>query len=459
MKKSQYKPKLLDVNSMAIIKCGHKPTLDRIKSKCTVYIKIDDKRVPLRMFKEYDSPDIIGIPRFLVNKKRPISDAGWEKISFNFTKELREYQKPAVEAILKSYESGDYGGILKAETGTGKSIMALYVASKIGMPVLIVVPLLKILNQWKENILQFTDVKEYEIGIIQSRFEIWQGKKIVLGVLQSLSRRLDKGYSKEMFKYFGLTIWDEGHKLGAYRFSEVVKLFHDKYRLMLSATPRRHDDSDRVFKYHIGNIVYNLSKKLLKPIVYRVKYMGTIGKVFGTNKIRRKGQLLTRMAKDRTRAMTVAALAKTSAKHGRKVAVMADRIELLRKVENELKDSGFKLSKFYSNFRDASGDIILATYQSMGMAVDIPALDTLIMATPRVDVEQAVGRILRLKKGKKRPIVFDIVDMQHRDLVKDSHKRKIYYAKKGYEVKDLDFTERRKRDALRNSGELDRLSA
>lgn len=42
--------------------------------------------------------------------------------------------------------------------------------------------------------------------------------------------------------------------------------------------------------------------------------------------------------------------------------------------------------------------------------LDIPALDTLILATPMSDVEQAVGRILRPSAGKKPPIVVDIRD-------------------------------------------------
>ena len=42
--------------------------------------------------------------------------------------------------------------------------------------------------------------------------------------------------------------------------------------------------------------------------------------------------------------------------------------------------------------------------------LDIPKLDTLILATPMSDIIQSVGRILRVHDEKKEPIVVDIID-------------------------------------------------
>jgi len=61
--------------------------------------------------------------------------------------------------------------------------------------------------------------------------------------------------------------------------------------------------------------------------------------------------------------------------------------------------------------------LILATYGMASEALDIPALNTLILATPRADVEQSVGRILRDSRGGGADgdgflpaLVVDIVD-------------------------------------------------
>ena len=52
--------------------------------------------------------------------------------------------------------------------------------------------------------------------------------------------------------------------------------------------------------------------------------------------------------------------------------------------------------------------VILATYAMAAEALDIKTLTTLIMATPKTDVTQSIGRILRSKDHN--PVVFDIVD-------------------------------------------------
>jgi superfamily II DNA or RNA helicase len=58
----------------------------------------------------------------------------------------------------------------------------------------------------------------------------------------------------------------------------------------------------------------------------------------------------------------------------------------------------------------AKAQVIFATSQYASEGLDIPALDTLVLASPMSDVEQAVGRIQRPFDGKKDPIVVDVRD-------------------------------------------------
>ena len=75
--------------------------------------------------------------------------------------------------------------------------------------------------------------------------------------------------------------------------------------------------------------------------------------------------------------------------------------------------------------------IIIATYSMAAEALDIKTLTTLIMATPKTDIEQAVGRILRTKHI--RPIVVDIVD-NHDIFQNQWRKRKTFYMKNNYKI-------------------------
>ena len=54
--------------------------------------------------------------------------------------------------------------------------------------------------------------------------------------------------------------------------------------------------------------------------------------------------------------------------------------------------------------------VILGTYQMVKEALDLPALDVMVLAIPRSDIIQSVGRILREHPGKKAPVVVDFVD-------------------------------------------------
>ena len=53
---------------------------------------------------------------------------------------------------------------------------------------------------------------------------------------------------------------------------------------------------------------------------------------------------------------------------------------------------------------------ILSTYSMAKEGLDIPRLDTLVMACPKGDVVQASGRVQRKHSEKHTPLIIDIVD-------------------------------------------------
>jgi predicted helicase len=55
--------------------------------------------------------------------------------------------------------------------------------------------------------------------------------------------------------------------------------------------------------------------------------------------------------------------------------------------------------------------IIFATFSQAHEGLDIPTLDTVILASPKSDITQSIGRIMRETKGKKNnPHIYDIHD-------------------------------------------------
>jgi superfamily II DNA or RNA helicase len=82
--------------------------------------------------------------------------------------------------------------------------------------------------------------------------------------------------------------------------------------------------------------------------------------------------------------------------------------------------------------------IIIGTYAMASEALDIKTLTTLVMATPKTDITQAVGRILRTKDHT--PLVIDFID-QHDVFLNQWKKRKSYYKKENYKIISCDSNE------------------
>ena len=109
-----------------------------------------------------------------------------------------------------------------------------------------------------------------------------------------------------------------------------------------------------------------------------------------------------------------------AAASGRRVLVVGDRVEQLQYLRKRIleKSSGVSAGLYVGSvdkrrltkeqLEVAKGcDVVLATYGMMAEGTDIPALDTLFLATPRTDVEQVVGRIQRHCEGKKSLLIVD----------------------------------------------------
>jgi superfamily II DNA or RNA helicase len=82
--------------------------------------------------------------------------------------------------------------------------------------------------------------------------------------------------------------------------------------------------------------------------------------------------------------------------------------------------------------------IVLATFAMAQEALDIKSLSILVMATPKTDITQSIGRILRVRHDN--PIVVDIVD-RHEIFQNQWTQRKRFYKKCNYKILYKDSTQ------------------
>jgi superfamily II DNA or RNA helicase len=136
------------------------------------------------------------------------------------------------------------------------------------------------------------------------------------------------------------------------------------------------------------------------------------------------------------------------AKMGRKILILSDRREHLSAFEAELRLGGqTDIGYYVGGMKQAALDtsekcaIILGTFAMASEAMNIPALNTVLLATPKSNIEQSVGRILREKKEARKfpPYILDIVDAPHKGCLGQWNRRRVYYKACGYKINMIDY--------------------
>ena len=364
---------------------------------------------------------------------------------------LREYQKPWVSEVFDKLHSGAYDVFGKAYTGSGKTVMSLEVARRLKRTTLVIVDQEFLRDQWIDSASRILGVPKDRIGLIQGKICDYEGKDIVIGMIQTL---YNKEFAKHIYDYFGFVILDEAHTVGAEKFSRVLWKFPARYRLAVSATPERNDPLQKILNLHLGEVSVELNKKHRKSIVRYVEYYGVPS--WYANISPKNGRYIQELSEDQARNFLIARIVKNLYDRGRNILVVSDRIQHLevlmlicRSFGIPVEDMGqatryrnrwtfakdkspktkpkniapggefvpVKLQLISKKIPQPQVDeaktkrIVFATYSMFQKGVDVPSLDAGIDATPRSKATQVHGRILRQREGKKVPIWVTIRDV------------------------------------------------
>ena len=401
------------------------PYDDEVKKALTFKVKsyIGSQEDTIYAYEE--TKDGLLVPRCFV--PAPVDEAEWIHIDIPFHGRLRKYQQALCDRWL------DVGqGIIASSTGSGKTVMALYIAHKIGLKTLIVVSSAQLLEQWCERVKEFCG---FAPSIIRGSICDYSAP-ITVGMIHTLA--FGKNIPRDnLLTVFGLTIYDEVHHLGAPVFNRAVQIFWDKHRLGLSATPKRSDGLTPLIEYHIGEVVAYYGKALVKPLVFLVRYYDrdcSLEGCFTYDGEINMPRYINRLSKALVRnRMIVLFIEKMMAKE-RRILVLSDRKEQIEILRSLLVERGHsdRVAVMTGEKREEPRQVILATYGVCGEGFDMPELDCLILATPRFKIKQPLGRLLRPKE--KKPIVIDIVDNSLSRLLKS---REAFYTHQDIEYKTV----------------------
>ena len=373
------------------------------------------------------------IPRKRAQPRRQIKDV------LNYRIKL---EKLDVDDYYGFEIDGNRRFVLGDFTVTHNTVLSLNIISRIKKKTLIIVHKEFLLNQWVERIGQFLPTAR--VGRIQGQIIDIEDKDIVLGMLQSLSM---KDYPETLFQSFGLTIIDEVHHISSEVFSRALFKLVTKYMLGLSATMERKDGTTKVFKMFLGNVVYKGDREEEHAVVVRgIEYKAN-DEEFNEVKLDYRGNvaystMISKLCTYNHRTEFILKIVKDmfEENENQQIMILAHNKNILKYLHDAIKSRNIMNSSvgYYVGgmkeeaLKETEGKkVVIATYSMAAEALDIKSLTTLIMATPKTDIEQAVGRILRQKHGT--PIVVDIIDY-HQPFKNQWTKRKAFYKKHNYKI-------------------------
>jgi superfamily II DNA or RNA helicase len=327
---------------------------------------------------------------------------------------------------------------------THNTIMALNIVSVLQKKTLIIVHKEFLMNQWIERIADF--IPDARVGKIQGAVFDVEGKDIVIGMIQTL---YDREFPPNAFASFGLTIIDEVHRIGSEQFSKTLLRVITPYMLGISATVDRKDGLTRVLNMFIGEKIYTEERENDDPVCVRAvefvstdpefnevvydyrgnpQYSTMISKLCAFN---RRNDFIVRIISDLVEENPENQIMILAHQRGI-LTYMYDAIQHRKIASVGFYVGGMKQTDLQTT---ESKQIVLATYAMAAEALDIKTLSTLVMITPKTDIIQSVGRILRVKH--ENPIIVDIVD-KHDVFQKQWIQRRRFYKKCNYRIRQIE---------------------
>ena len=380
-------------------------------------------------------PKWYGFDKFGPYKKEKINSG--EDVNINFNGSVREEQIPVVEAYMKS----KYGGLLELPCGFGKTVIALNIMSRIKKKTIIIVHKEFLVSQWFERIEQF--LPNVTIGKIQGKTTNIDAD-IVICMLQSIAM---KDYPIDMFSSFGLTIIDECHHMSAEVFSNALFKIVTNKMLGLSATMTRKDGLSCVFKMFIGPVIIKKKRKENKNVVVNVERFKTYGEEYNNVEVSYNGRvnyskMISKLCNSEERTNFIIQKLQEIFSQDKQILILGQYKSLLLALYKKIEELNFATIGYYMGGMKQKDlklseekQIIIATYAMAEEALDIKSLNTLIMVTPKSNIIQSVGRVMRNPNSK--PLILDFVD-SHECFLRQWKKREKYYKKQQYKILDGD---------------------
>lgn len=493
------------INELTIIPYVEKPEYQNAVEPIPIYTLTH-----LRLY----GPRYWGLNKFGPAKNDKLTTSQAEKMltECKFQGTPRPHQMPVIEKTLSEL-SENRGGILALSCGFGKTAIALYIASQLRVKTLVVSHTTNLMQQWIERIKQFIPQARIGI-VQQSKADIYDKDIVIASLktlaLKEFPQKFFDSFGLVVWDEVHLmatqlfsqafpkcaTKYSIGLSATPFRKDKCETIFQHFIGPIIYMSKR---DKDDAIKAQCIRMIMD-EKDMESMIRYNFKgeilYTSTVVNV--VNHPSRTDRIVDKIVEH--------------ANQGRKILVLSEYVKHLKDIEKKLAKYendiliNKRITQFHSDFKSFKSfksifdfhslpnniqqivirylnkslreyfkqnplftyglyvgemknderkiseekDVILGTYKLASVGMDIPKLNTLIMASPRKDIEQSVGRILRKdtkkdsekKDSKKKdfeqqqPLIIEIID-NHGIFEGQARARKEFYKEYGYTIENI----------------------
>ena len=350
----------------------------------------------------------------------------YPKLKCKFVGSLRPHQKEVKTEAISHLNK--YGSILiSCFCGFGKTCIAIYIAIKIKLRVLIVTHRIVLIKQWTQAIARFCPTATVQVLTANTK------KKDCDFYIMNASNvpKHDVDYYKDI----GVIIVDECHLIMAEGLSKCMQRIVPRYVLGLSATPYREDGLNILLDLYFGK--RKIYRKLFrKHTAYMIKTNFVPTVELASNGRVNWGVILDTQARDTQRNEMIVRLVKFF--DTRVFLILCKRVDQGRYLVKRLIEEGEDVTSLIGNQQEyeQKSRILVGTSSKAGTGFDHPRLDAMILAS---DIQayfiQYLGRVLRTEEVV--PLIFDIVD---KNPILDRHYkvRRATYLEHGGSIQDME---------------------
>ena len=386
-------------------------------------------------------PEFVALPRGLAPKVRAMAPSRLvdlrlvlPPVDFGWRGQLRPEQSQAAWKLVRAG-----GGILIAPPGAGKTEVGLALAAAFRQPALWLVHTKPLADQARERARRLFNLPRGAIGYVGEGWEDW-GSHLTVGMVQTFAKKRMPGATKR----FGTIIQDEVHHAPSLTSATVISRFPARYRLGLTATLDRPDGLGPLAVDLMGPTIVSIEQRELlaqgRIVLPTVQVVPTRFAYWGSGEW---SDLQRARARDLGRNVLACELAAREFRSGRRVIVLVDLRPhahlLARALVKRWRVPAVALTGLSPKatraraFREVQeGRLVAVCTKLIDEGVDIPAVDSLVMAAPGkspVKIKQQVGRAMRAWEGKTEARIIDLADVQVDSLRKQLRQRLAIYRK------------------------------